>query len=89
MKTINKIYQNKNDLKHFIASSNIKGFQNILLQIFTGVCEVEFIEELVTTIKTLIPHIKIIGTTTCGEICNDEVYENSTILSFSLFENLL
>ncbi len=87
MKTINKIYHSKNDLKHFIASNNIKGYKNILLQIFTGVCEIEFIEELVSTIKTLIPHIKIIGTTTCGEICNDEIYENSTILSFSLFKN--
>ena len=87
MKTINKVYQSKNDLKHFIASNNIKGFKNILLQIFIGVCDMKFIEELVSTIKTLVPHIKIIGTTTGGEICNDEVFENSTILAFSFFES--
>ncbi len=87
MKTINKKYQNSTDLKKFIISNNIKNCENILLQIFTGICDIDFIENLISIIKSLVPHIKIIGATTSGEICNGKVFENSTILSFSLFDS--
>ena len=86
MRTINKKYQGSNDLEKFIISNDIKDCENILLQIFTGVCEIEFIEEILFQVTSLIPHIKIIGSTTSGEIMEDKALENSTVLSFSLFE---
>jgi len=87
MYTLNKKYITAGDLENFIDIHDISKNKNILLQIFTGICEVEFIENLVQTIKLLIPHIKIIGTTTDGEILEGKTYEFSTVLSFSIFEH--
>ena len=86
MTTINKLYQDSSDLKNFIISNNIKEYDNILLQLFTGICDIEFIEKIIFEIKSLIPHIKIIGCTTSGEILEDKALTKSTVLSFSIFK---
>ena len=86
LKTLNRRYQDYNDLKKFIADNSIAKSENILLQIFTGNCEVTFIQQLIASIKELIPQIKIIGSTTSGEIIGGIVTENATILSFSMFD---
>ena len=86
MKTLNTKYTSKNELKRFIDDNNIVKEKSILLQVFTGICDVDFIENLLVEIKDLVPHIKIIGTTTAGEILDGKSYSNTTVLSFSLFE---
>jgi len=86
LKTYNIKYRSVKELNEFIVHNKIDKQKSILLQIFTGVCNVMFIERLISDIKTLIPHIKILGSTTAGEICNGVAYTNSTILSFTLFE---
>ncbi len=86
MRTLNKKYSGDKDLKEFILQNSIAEEKNILLQVFTGICEIDFIENLIQTVKESIPHVKIIGTTTDGEILEDNIFENSTILSFSLFQ---
>ena len=86
MKTVNYKYSNKEELVAFIDSHNIVNSKSILVQIFTGVVKVEFIEQLLFIIKEKLPHAKIIGSTTCGEIIHKEVHELSTIISFSSFE---
>jgi hypothetical protein len=86
MKTITTQYISLEDLKRFIKQHNIQQEKNILLQIFTGVCEINFIEELVSNIKKIIPDIKIIGSTTSGEIMDGLAQTNSTVLSFSIFK---
>ena len=86
MRTINKQYKDSYDLEKFIISNGIKSYDNILLQIFTGICEAQFIEKILSHVTSLIPHIKIIGSTTSGEIIEDKALENSTVLSFTLFE---
>ncbi len=86
MKSYNTKYKSQNELEHFIYLKKLNTYQNILLQIFTGIIDEDFIVSLVENIKKLIPHIKIIGTTTDGEIINDKVTQNRTILSFSIFE---
>jgi len=87
MKTLNIKYTGNSELENFIVFHKIGETKNILLQIFTGVCEKKFIEELIKTIKDLVPHINIIGSTTSGEILESKTFELSTILSFSLFED--
>ncbi len=86
MKTLNIKYSGNRDLEDFIRKNSIAQNRNILLQIFTGICDIGFIDALVSTIKTFVPHIKIIGSTTSGEILEESAYEHSTVLSFSLFE---
>ncbi len=87
MKVFNIQYHSSSELKAFIIKNSIAANKNILLQIFTGIIDTKFIENLISTVKSLIPHIKIIGSTTCGEILEGSAYNNSTILSFSLFED--
>ncbi len=86
MKTLNIKYFGDNDLREFILKNAIAKEKNVLLQVFTGVCDIEFVENLLGTIKELVPHINIIGSTTDGEILQDSVSELSTVLSFSIFE---
>jgi len=87
MKTFNLNYHNNNrQLVDFIDSNSIDTYPNILLQIFTGICDVEYLQNLIYSIKEIIPHIKIIGATTSGEIIDNSVMEYSTVLSFSIFK---
>jgi len=86
MRTLNKKYISKEDLEEYIIKNNMVSEKNILLQIFTGICDVTYVQNLVQSVKTLIPHIKIIGTTTDGEILEETTSEFSTVLSFSFFE---
>jgi len=86
MRVLNKIYKGSTDLEHFIDKHSMSQEKNILLQIFSGVLDDIFIEKLLQELISFIPHIKIIGSSTCGEILEENDYEHSTVLSFSLFE---
>ncbi len=87
MKTFNIYYTDTLSLIHFIEINSIKSSPNILLQIFTGIIDEEYIWKLIYNIKNIIPHINIIGASTDGEINNATVSDNKIVLSFSLFEN--
>ena len=83
-------YQYTDDLSaltNFIIDHKIKDCENILLQIFSGVCDVNYISTLIEDIKNIVPNIHIIGTTTVGEISSGKSYNESVTLSFSLFDN--
>ncbi|SDL27670.1 FIST signal transduction protein [Halarsenatibacter silvermanii] len=84
MKVQNIIYQGEDELKAFIENEEIKD-NNLLVQIFTGVCNKSFIKKVTASIKSLLPRATIIGTTTAGEIINGEARENETVISFSSF----
>ena len=87
MKTFNYKYSDNKDLLEFIKTLNIEKSENILVQIFTGICDVEFIQTLTSSISKTLPQSKIIGCTTSGEIVDGAIYELSTIISFSIFDN--
>ena len=86
MNTENYKYIDDENLVSFIQNSNIVKNKNILVQIFTGICDVVFIEKLLLSIKKELPHVNIIGTTTCGELINATVCELETIISFTTFD---
>lgn len=86
MKQYGFIYTNLMKMKSFICSKNINTECNILVQIFTGVVEVEFIRRIINEIASLLPQAEIIGTTTAGEIFEGKICTKATIISFSIFE---
>lgn len=57
------------------------------MQIFTGVCDKAYINRLIQKLKTILPHVKILGSITDGEICEEQVTKSKTVLSFMLFES--
>ncbi len=87
MNVHNTYYSTDEELEQFIDKNHILHHESILLQIFTGVCNKEYITELIQKIKILIPHVKILGATTDGEICEDQVTGSKTVFSFMLFDS--
>ena len=86
MKQYGYIYNNFDEMKVFINTMDISKTDTILIQIMTGIIEVEFTKKLIDELIILLPNAEIIGTTTSGEIYEGNIYTNSTILSFTIFE---
>ncbi len=87
MKTYNYKYINEEELKYYI-NTNFKvedRKKEILIQIFTAIASMEYIQSLLDILNELLPKVKIIGATTSGEIINGKSIEDSVILSFSIF----
>jgi len=87
LRTFNIEYTSNDQLEKFLKENNIIDSEKILLQVFTGVCDEIFINKLIDDIKSLLPSINIIGSTTDGEILEGDVASLSTVLSFSIFDN--
>ncbi len=88
MKTFTTVYKNETELVKFIGESNITHHRGeILVQIFNSKNDKSHINNVVKQIKNILVHAKIIGTSTCGEICEKGMLENSCVLSFSLFDS--
>ncbi|MBU1659108.1 FIST C-terminal domain-containing protein [bacterium] len=86
MKTLNTLYEDIETLEKYIFSHQIEKNPNVLVQVFSGIVDTDFINLLIFNIKKFIPHVKIIGSTTDGEIIENSVQNHSTILSFSIFD---
>lgn len=88
MKTFTTDYKNEKDLAKFIEEFDIANHRGeILAQIFTSKNTKQHIDEVITSIKKKLSNVKIIGTTTCGEICEKGMLDNSCVISFSLFDS--
>ncbi len=86
MKTYNLTYKSSKMLEKFVLANGIDTKENVLVQVFTGFVDKDFISSLICKIMALIPNAKIIGSTTDGEIVDDSVKSYGTIISFSVFE---
>jgi signal transduction histidine kinase len=87
MKIYNTTYKSQEKLKEFIIQNHLdKNHKGVFVQIFTGIVDKEFITLLVNSIVNIIPNVKIIGSTTDGEIIEEDIKEYSTVLSFCLLE---
>jgi hypothetical protein len=88
MKTFNTIYESYESLKNFIDTHKINVNKNeVLVQIFSGICEKSHLQKIASEVKGLVSNSKIIGTTTSGEIIDCKVSLNKTIISFSIFNS--
>ncbi len=84
MQTFNTYYQSQEELAGFINDKQIAG-DNILVQVFAGVCQRDYLQRVIDEIKALLPQAEILGTTTAGEILQGEISENKIAISFSIF----
>jgi len=83
MKTFNIKYSSDEELIEFIKNIKCK---NLLIQIFTGVLDKNKIKSIVDILNSHL-NATIIGSSTDGEILEDEVLEKSIVISFSCFED--
>ena len=86
MRVYSTYYENKEGLKSFIDQNSITPSDKILVQVFSGICDEEYIKNLLSDIKAVLPDAKILGSTTDGEILGTNASENTTVLSISVFE---
>ena len=86
MKTYNIKYKDYGNLKEYINNNDIVKYNNILVQVFSGIGKKEFIEEIIKNLIMLIPQCKIIGATSAGEILNGKIFENECLICISVFE---
>lgn len=52
-------YINNILLKQFVSDKNIPNSQKVLCQIFTSICEIEYIKEVTSNLKSILPQINI------------------------------
>lgn len=88
MKQYGIVYTNFEEMNSFIKNQNINNYENILIQVFTSIVKVEFINNIIEEIVTLLPNAEIIGTSTAGEIFLGNALTNTTVISFTLFEEV-
>lgn len=69
------------DSEKFLMNS-----KSVLLQIYTANSSLQFLEEMSRTLREKYPDIKMVGTTTCGEIFNGDFHLEKTVLTFTVFE---
>ena len=86
MQCYSLFYQNRQKLVEFIANNAIDTSATILVQVFTGINEYEYIKNLRDILLEVLPQAKIVGATTSGEISQDKVGDGSTVISISVFE---
>ena len=86
MKTYNIKYKDYSTLKEYINNNDRLKYNNILVQVFSGIGKKEFIEEVIKNLIMLIPQCKIIGGTSAGEILNGKIFGNECLICISVFE---
>jgi diguanylate cyclase (GGDEF)-like protein len=86
MKSFNMLFLDEKSLDRYIVDNAIAKAENLFVQIFSGVVDPESFMQIAGMVKKKLPQANIIGTTTNGEICNGAMYEDSIVLSFSIFE---
>ncbi|MEA3289286.1 MAG: PAS domain-containing protein [Campylobacterota bacterium] len=89
MKTYNLNYTDVSQLKEFIEQNKIKKSKNILIQIFSGKIDEDILSKISNNLKSILPSSNIIGTTTAGEIYKGKMYDESIIISFSVFDDTI
>ncbi|PHR54531.1 MAG: hypothetical protein COA44_12940 [Arcobacter sp.] len=88
MKSFSYKYKSDKELSSFISSHSFEKEKNCLVQVFSGCTDPSFLQSLLKKLTHLIPNAHIIGSTTDGEIQNQEVSLLETIISISCFDNV-
>lgn len=88
MNTFNIYYEDRQQLESFVKENHDSLFQNdcsLLIQIFSGRFEKDYLLDVVRNLEAVLPHAVIIGTTTSGEISNGKVSGQKIAVSLSVF----
>ena len=79
-------YENSSKLKTFVNRHHIQNSSMLLIQIFSGINDTQYIQNMIDDIVALLPEAVIIGATTDGEIMNGRVSTHKSVISFTEFE---
>jgi len=89
MKTFNFKGKKKADFEKIITNLKAEEIKdkgsNVLMQIFSGITDRDYLNDLRQFFVDALPKIHLLGTTTAGEIFEGEMIRNSTVISVSIF----
>jgi PAS domain S-box-containing protein len=85
MKHISFKYSDKTSLKNTKKLAQKDLYKTQLIQLFTALTDKKEIQKILQKLKKYFPKAHIIGTTTAGEISHSKMYDNTTVVSVSLF----
>lgn len=85
MEQVNHTYSSKDELTLWLNSHKVS--DSILIQIFSGNLDIKAVNTVTQTILQELPQSTIIGTNTSGEILDGRMYDNTILISMSIFEN--
>jgi PAS domain S-box-containing protein len=86
MKHFSFLYTDKEAFKKAQKQAKKKKYTSQLIQVFTSHTEIKKIQKLLDKLHKKFPSAIVMGTTTAGEISHAKMYENSSIISVSLFK---
>ncbi|MEN4045683.1 FIST N-terminal domain-containing protein [Sulfurimonas sp. NWX367] len=88
MKQLNYNYTSKKEFIKYLHVNDVPLFDDkILIQMFTSLQNKEEIERIANDVCAILPHAKLIGCSSAGEILEEKMLERSVVLSISVFEN--
>ncbi|MGN7398404.1 bifunctional diguanylate cyclase/phosphodiesterase [Cytobacillus praedii] len=85
-KTITCLYENHEQLDHFIENHELGDYPNLLIQVFLSKIDRSFLLQLQKDISSSLPFATVIGCTGAGEIIEGQMIENKAVISFTIFE---
>ncbi len=86
MQTLTHIFTSQARLQTFLSKHEIDENKKVFIQVFTSNNSPEYLQNTLNIISSLLPFSSVIATSTAGEIAEGGLLENTTILSFSIFE---
>lgn len=86
MRLDNHEYHDEEGLRAFCQERGIRDDARLLIQVFCGNLEGDFIRALSTLLGEMFPSAVIMGTTTGGEIADGVLLEEGVVISFLAFE---
>jgi signal transduction histidine kinase len=87
MKIYTYRYVSHEDFESFIAQKELSHASNIFVMCYSGIDDQAINQEILLSIKSLLPQASIMGSTTDGEIFETEVMVHSFVLSLTTFES--
>ncbi|MDQ0153840.1 bifunctional diguanylate cyclase/phosphodiesterase [Robertmurraya andreesenii] len=86
IKTISYVYENTDDLLHFIEENDLCEYPNILIQVFSGVLDRNVLHSIQSSIKNSLPLAQVIGCSAFGGIHNGQITSDEIGITFTIFE---
>jgi hypothetical protein len=87
MRSVNLVYEKPEDIEKIRDDLKVYSPENILIQAFCGISDMETVSGLWATWTLLFPGTAIIGASSAGEIVNAQVKEKSIVISLTAFDH--
>ena len=87
MRSFSVFYKSVEDIENALKVNPVGEGGQVLIQVFSGIINPEYISKVTEEVRELIPDSKIIGMTTAGEIFQGKSHEYACVIVISVFDH--